>query len=187
MSDAHIIFLHGASSAGKSTLAKSLQARIELPFWTISIDHLRDAGVLPSARIASGEFRWRDMRAAFFSGFHRSLAAYAGAGNNLIVEHVLDTRGWHRELAQLLAPFDLLFVGVHASLADLARREAARGDRQVGSAERDFHNIHRGLTYDVEVSSSERTVAENVETVLDSWRRHGPSRFFDVPGDDGGD
>lgn len=46
----HIIFLHGASSSGKSTIARSLQAKIEKPFWHISIDHLRDSGVLPSAR-----------------------------------------------------------------------------------------------------------------------------------------
>jgi chloramphenicol 3-O-phosphotransferase len=50
---AQIIFLHGASSSGKSTIAKALQARIEKPFWHISIDHLSDAGVLPTERMAS--------------------------------------------------------------------------------------------------------------------------------------
>lgn len=181
MANGHIIFLHGASSAGKSTLARALQARIELPFWTISIDHLRDAGVLPSARIKSGEFRWREMRPAFFSGFHRSLAAYAEAGNNLIVEHILDTDGWHRELATLLAPFDVCFVGLHAALPDLVQREAARGDRQIGSAEQDFHTLHRAFRYDVEVSSSTRPVEENVATVLEAWRRRTRSRFFELP------
>lgn len=180
MSDARIIFLHGASSSGKSTLARALQARIELPFWTISIDHLRDAGVLPSARIASGEFRWREMRPAFFSGFHRSLAAYAETGNNLIVEHIIDTPGWHQELATLLAPFDVFFVGVHAALADLVRREAARGDRQVGSAEHDFNTLHRDFRYDCEVSSTGRTVDDNVTAVLEAWRTRTRSRFFEV-------
>jgi len=179
MSDARIILLHGASSSGKSTLARALQARIELPFWTISIDHLRDAGVLPSARIASGEFRWREMRPAFFSGFHRSLRAYAEAGNNLIVEHILDTTGWHEELTGLLEPFDLFFSGVHAALPDLVRREAARGDRPDGSAEHDFHNLHQGFSYDLEVSSCTRTVDENVSIVLDAWRRRRRSRFFE--------
>lgn len=181
MSDASIIFLHGASSSGKSTLARALQAKIEKPFWHVSIDHLRDAGVLPSARIKSGEFRWPEMRPAFFSGFHRSLAAYAETGNNLIVGHILDTQGWHRELATLLAPFELCFVGVHAALPDLVRREAARGDRPIGSAEQDFHTLHRGFRYDVEVSSSIHSVEENVETVLAAWRRRTTSRFFEVP------
>ena len=127
-----IIFLHGASSSGKSTIARSLQARIEEPFWHISIDHLRDAGVLPSARIKNGEFNWSAMRAAFFNGFHQSLAAYAHAGNNLILEHILDTDGWQEELGKLLVPCDVFFVGVHCSLEELIRREAERGDRRGG-------------------------------------------------------
>ena len=30
------------------------------------------------------------MRGPFFAGFERSLAIYAGAGNNLIVEHIIE-------------------------------------------------------------------------------------------------
>jgi chloramphenicol 3-O-phosphotransferase len=51
-----MILLNGASSSGKSSLARAVQATIDRPFWHISIDHLRDSGVLPSARIKSGEF-----------------------------------------------------------------------------------------------------------------------------------
>ena len=109
----HIIFLHGASSSGKSTLARALQAKIELPFWHISIDHLRDAGVLPSERFRRGDFDWPALRPAFFEGFHRSLAAYAGAGNNLILEHILDDERWLPGLQSLFSPFDVYFIGVH--------------------------------------------------------------------------
>lgn len=115
---AQIIFLHGASSSGKSTIAKALQARIEKPFWHISIDHLRDAGVLPTERFRSGDFRWADVRAAFFDGFHGSLKAYADAGNDLILEHILDgwMDGWLETLVGLLSGHDVFFVGVHCPL-----------------------------------------------------------------------
>jgi chloramphenicol 3-O phosphotransferase len=177
---ASIIFLHGASSSGKSTLARALQARIETPFWHISIDHLRDAGVLPSARFRSGEFDWKAARKPFFDGFHASLAAYAGAGNNLIVEHILDTPDWQRQLAALLAPFRLLFVAVHCPLGVLEAREAARGDRPAGSAAMDFRTIHVERRYDLEVHSLEGVDA-NADRVLQAWRSaSGRSRFFDV-------
>jgi chloramphenicol 3-O phosphotransferase len=52
-----IIFINGASSSGKSTIARALQARLEDPFWHISIDHLREAQVLPFDRIRSGDFK----------------------------------------------------------------------------------------------------------------------------------
>jgi chloramphenicol 3-O-phosphotransferase len=39
-----------------------------------------------------------------FSGFHRSLAALASAGNNLIVDDVLIERRWLLEAVEELAP-----------------------------------------------------------------------------------
>jgi chloramphenicol 3-O phosphotransferase len=166
---AHVIFLHGASSSGKSTIAKALQARIELPFWHISIDHLRDAGVLPSARFKSGEFAWRDARQAFFNGFHASLAAYAEAGNHLILEHILDTPGWLEDLQKYLQHHDVLFVAVHCPVQLLVEREKQRGDRPLGSAEQDFATIHIGKIYDLELQSSDG-VDVNADRILSAWR-----------------
>jgi chloramphenicol 3-O phosphotransferase len=173
-----IIFIHGASSSGKSTLARVLQGRIELPFWHISIDHLRDSGVLPTSRFRSGEFEWRKARPAFFKGFHASLAAYAEAGNNLIIEHILDQPDWQGELADLLAPYDLFFVALHCPLEELRARELARGDRPAGSAEADFHSIHRNRLYDLELHTADGT-ERNVENLLAAWRNpRGRSCFF---------
>ena len=166
---AHIIFLHGASSSGKSTLARALRAKIDLPFWHISIDHLRDSGVLPTERYDRGDFSWSASRAAFFDGFHSSLGAYADAGNNLIVEHILDTQGWAGDLHRHFAPHDVLFVALHCPLALLIEREGARGDRPAGSAERDFRTIHQDRAYDLELNSEDGTDA-NVKKVLDAWR-----------------
>lgn len=175
-----IIFLHGASSSGKSTLARMLQDRIERPFWHISIDHLRDSGVLPLGRVKAGDFKWRDMRAAFFAGYHASLAAYAAAGNNLIIEHILDTQGWQGELAGLFQPFDVLFVALHCPVDELRRRELARGDRPVGSAEQDAMTIHEGRRYDLELQARDG-VEENAARVMAAWRRERvASAFFEV-------
>ena len=164
-----IIFLHGASSSGKSTLARGVQARIGEPFWHISIDHLRDSGVLPTARFKSGEFDWKAARAPFFDGFHRSLAAYAAAGNNLVLEHILDRDGWLDELARLLAPFDVFFVGVHCPLPLLIAREQTRGDRPLGSAEQDFKTIHQGKVYDFEVDAA-RDADANIDLLIEAWQ-----------------
>jgi chloramphenicol 3-O phosphotransferase len=175
---ASVIFLHGASSSGKSTLARAIRERAEVPFWHYSIDHLRDSGVLPSERIARGDFAWREMRSSFFEGFHRSIGSFADAGNNLIIEHILDTGGWRKTLAGILAPHDVLFVGLHVPLDELERREAARGDRPVGSAAADYHSVHAGLRYDLELDA-QVDVVHNVERLLAAWRvPRGRSAFF---------
>ncbi|MCF6113112.1 chloramphenicol phosphotransferase CPT family protein [Mesorhizobium muleiense] len=164
-----IIFLHGASSSGKSTIARSLQAKIEKPFWHISIDHLRDSGVLPSARFKSGDFVWAEAKPAFFQGFHASLAAYAHAGNNLILEHILDQGEWLDDLRHLLEPFDVYFVGIYCPLPMLIAREYARGDRPRGSAQADFETIHIGKSYDLEVQSQDGP-DHNANLILEGWR-----------------
>lgn len=172
-----IILLNGASSSGKSSLARAVQARIEEPFWHISIDHLRDAGVLPTTRIRSGEFQWSAMRDAFFEGFEQSLLAYVRCGNNLIVEHIMESRDWLLRLVRLLAGQDVFFVGLHCELAELERREIARGDRKVGDARRDFHLIHSYCRYDAELDSAVPPEL-NADRLIAAWRRRTtPSAF----------
>ncbi len=149
-------------------LARALQARIEKPFWHISIDHLRDSGVLPTQRFRSGEFDWRKARPAFFDGFHASLAAYAEAGNDLILEHILDTEGWLETLRRLFARHDVLFVAIHCPLDLLVAREKARGDRPAGSARQDFETIHIGKTYDLELDST-HGVDANTARILEAF------------------
>lgn len=172
-----VILLNGASSSGKSTLAQGLQAALDEPFWHFSIDHLIAAKVLPKARIDNAEFPWRTLRPHFFEGFHRCLPALAIAGNNLIVEHIVETEAWMRRLLRLLEPVDVFFVGVHCPLPELERRELERGNRRVGEARADFETTHTFGQYDFEVLSTS-PLDDNVKAVIAAWKtRQRPSAF----------
>jgi chloramphenicol 3-O phosphotransferase len=164
-----VILVNGASSSGKSTLCRALQARLSEPFWHYSIDHFRDTGVLPDQRIASGEFSWADMRPAFFEGFHRCLPALALAGNNLLVEYVVEGKAWLSGLVRLLEPVDVFFVGLHCGIAELERREIHRGDRPLGDAARDYALVHAHCRYDIEVDST-HALEDNVRAIIKAWR-----------------
>jgi chloramphenicol 3-O phosphotransferase len=172
-----VILLNGASSSGKSTLARGLQAKLEIPFWHISIDHLRAAHVLPKSRIESGEFPWKELRPSFFDGFHRCLPALSEGGNNLIVEHIVETLDWMNRLLRLLSHLDVFFVGVHCPLSELERRERERGDRRIGEAKLDYETTHTFGMYDFEVNSTESS-EQNVEKLIHAWNaRQRPSAF----------
>ena len=173
-----VIFLHGASSAGKSTLARALQEALPIPFWHFSIDHFIDSGILPRGRKDDPAFNWSARRPAFFDGFHRCLPALLGAGNNLIVEHIIETQEWSDTLKRLLDPFDVFMVGLHCPLEELERRERERGDRRLGDARRDFLTIHEGCTYDLEFSSTDDLDA-NVVKLIEAWNaRSSHSAWF---------
>lgn len=173
-----IILLNGASSSGKSTLAQDLQATLDEPFWHFSIDHLMAANVLPRARLDSQDFLWRDVRPHFFEGFHRCLPALALAGNNLIVEHIVETEVWLHRLLRLLNQLDVFFVGVHCPLPELERREVERGDRRIGEARTDFETTHAIIgRYDFEVLAT-LPRDENAKAVIAAWKtRQRPSAF----------
>lgn len=145
-----VIFLHGASSSGKSTLAAAIRTAAPRPFLHLSIDHFRDSGAWDPSAYPD----WPAARPAFFSGFHRGAAGFADAGNSVILEHILDTPGWHQELQQLLRAHSVLFIGLRTPLDVLKAREAARGNRPWGSAARDAAHIHEGLSYDLELDGT---------------------------------
>lgn len=173
-----ILFVNGPSSAGKSTLCAALQAALPEPFWHVSIDHLIAARSLPHDRIRSGEFPWKALRPAFFDGFHRTLPALAGAGNHLIVEYIFETEASRDDLVALLSPFDVFCIGLHCPLAELERRERARGDRPIGDARRDFETTHALALYDLELDATD-PLEDNVARVLQAWARRAQPGAFD--------
>ncbi len=166
MSESRIIFLSGTSSAGKTTLAKALQGVLDRPYFHLASDQLVEAGALPGRREEGGRFAWAEVRPRFFAGFHRSLAAYAAAGNCLVVDHVLEHAVWLRECAGLLVPFEVFFVGVHCPLNELERRERARGDRRIGEAAEHLQVVHGFSPYDFEVDTSTHSPRENALRIV---------------------
>jgi chloramphenicol 3-O phosphotransferase len=168
-----IIFLNGASSSGKSTLARALQQTLPEPFLHVSGDHLVASGMLPARRDPAGPFAWwEEMRPRFFAGFHRCLPGLAAAGNDLIAEHVIEFPAWREELARLLAGLDVFMVGVHCDVAEIDRRERARGDRRIGEGrshvEADL--IHTFGPYDLDIDTTHSPGSALAGEVLLAWR-----------------
>jgi len=171
-----VILLNGASSSGKSSLAKALQAALLEPFLHVSSDQLVAAGMLPERRSDGSSFDWwHQVRPRFFAGFHRCVPALAAAGNDLIVDHIIEFRSWRHELAELLADVDVFLVGVHCDLAELDRRERQRGNRRPGEARAHIveNRIHTFGPYDFEVDSSAGITSDLVDSVINAWRRRG--------------
>ena len=178
MAKSKIILLNGTSSSGKSTLAKAIQRDIEEPFWHVASDQFVQARMLPQRRDEGGEFTWQVMRPRFFDAFHRCLPAIASAGNNLIIDHVIEFTSWMHELVDLLIAFDVFFVGIHCPLEELERRERKRGDRTIGEAYDHLQVVHTYGKYDFEVNTMTATPIDNATKIIRAWKgRTAPSAF----------
>lgn len=175
-----IILLHGASSSGKSTLSKALQHAVDEPFLHFASDYL--ALGLPERRDPQGHFPWSgNARSRFFDGFQRCIATLAAAGNDLIVDHVIEFPEWRAGLGLLLRPFDVFLVAVHCSLEEIDRRERSRGDRKIGEGRSHIENdgIHCFGPSDCEVDTTGRRPTEVALEVVRLWRQRSVSVLFD--------
>ena len=185
-----IILINGTSSSGKTTLVKGLQSTLPELWLEMGIDRFAYAlpgrvlgqptwpqlfrYVRPAGR-SDGQFtiETTPLGQRFVSGMHATVAALAGAGLNVVVDHVLLERAWLDECARLWSGFEVLFVGVRCPLDVVLQRELERRDRTLGQAEAQFAVVHRWGIYDVEVDTSvlapDEAVAE-IESALAARR-----------------
>jgi chloramphenicol 3-O phosphotransferase len=164
-----IIIINGPSSSGKTTLALAVQKQLDIPFIRFSFDLFIDHKAFPVEQMRSGMFSWEQMRPFVFRGLHQCLPALATAGNNVIFDHIIETKAWLYELVSLISELDVFFVGLHCSLAELERREIQRGDRRPGEARQDLQTVHSIPTYDLEINS-EDPLEENVPLLIQAWK-----------------
>ena len=170
MKKSRIVILNGVGSAGKGSIAKALQTITAQPFLHVSMDvfcemlpptyfdhpdgfvfdTVQENGKL-SVVIKTGVVGERLLR-----GMRHAIAAMATVGNDIIVDDVmLGTE--NAEYRELLAPFDVYWVGVMASLDVLETRQRERGDRLIGLARWQFDKVHKDMTYDLEIDTSKAT------------------------------
>ena len=190
-----VIVLNGTSSAGKSTLIRALQPRLDGAWLGVGIDTVvfslpraylnpplwgevfryvpAEPGSAAPFRIETGELGLR-----LIDGLHRMVGALADAGLSVIVDHVLLEPGWLPDLAATLAGHDVLFVGVRCPLEVVIERERDRKDRTIGQAAAQFDAVHRAGGYDLEVDTSLLSADEAAVVVADAVARGFPARAF---------
>lgn len=151
-----VIFLNGTSSSGKSSIARELLRSLDEPYFHMAVDsfHAMRANT-PAAPDDLAVVLHRTWR-----GFHRAVAGMAAAGNNVVVDHVLSAEWRLLDCLALLDLRDVVFVGVRCPLAELERRERARGDRPAGLAATQLEQVHAHGVYDVECDTSLSDAAE---------------------------
>ncbi|MEV1024318.1 AAA family ATPase [Streptomyces sp. NPDC050264] len=166
MTAGRIIFLNGTSSSGKSSIARELLDILDDGvFFHMAVDSF---GAMRTRRELGPEELDTALRRTRM-GFHRSIAAMAEVGNDVIVDHVLSEPWRLRDCLAVLPGEDVLFVGVHCPLDELVRREQARGDRPRGLAAHQYDLVHRHGDYDLECdtgAASPRACAERIKDFL---------------------
>lgn len=187
MSNGRILFLQGASSAGKTTLANALQVSLDECWWILEADDI--ARMTPTSDRTGWWNPAPEERphpswdpglrlSRWFDGYFGCLATIAKTGTN-----VMAVGGWLQtsqlqQLAHTLDGLDALCVGVYCPLEELERREILRGDRPSGYARSQHELVHTHAPYDAEVNTVAQTTEEAMSVIRQALAAPPAKPFF---------
>lgn len=166
-----LILLNGTSSAGKSSIVKCLQEKLQSPYLDMGLDKF--LYMLPNHHLKQPLWKevWDHTSAGevgnrLMSGMHHSIKAMLDCGNSVIADHVLIEKNWVSELAELFHDQNAYFIGVHCPLDVVVQRELDRKDRTLGSARVQHPIVHQWAKYDFTIDSSTMTPEEGADRIL---------------------
>lgn len=179
MKTGNVIFLNGSSSAGKTTLAITLQQLLDEPYQHIALDQFRDGmpgryrglnspagtpgdsglNIVPQDKDGQRltHIRFGEHGEQVLRGMRRAIAAFVRAGNHVIIDDLLFKPEYLGDYAEALEGIPAWLIGVRCSLEVVNERETHRTGRFPGTATSHFHEVHahdRGYDLEVDTSSS---------------------------------
>ena len=167
-----ILVLNGASSSGKSSLAVDLQLQApDLQLLHLQLDAFR--AMEPPDYWSAKYSDQAPLRVeALCRAIGKVAAEFARCGQNVVMDHVLTPKACTYLLEELIG-HHVLLVKVECSLDELERREAQRGNRELGLARSQLASVHRACSYDLEIDSTSSPAAELAREVA-AWLRSCP-------------
>lgn len=175
-----IIFLNGCGSAGKTSVAKSIQ-RLSNELWlTFGVDSFIDMipvdkqeqyfKFIPGKNQHGQTIRVKTGPEAtkLFGLMPEFAEMLANKGNNLIIDEVLLDDKNLINYAKQLSRHNVYYIGVFCDLEIMQEREKIRLDRVIGLSADQITRVHesmRGL-YDLKVDTSNSSPLEIAKTIL---------------------
>jgi chloramphenicol 3-O phosphotransferase len=182
-----VIILNGPSAAGKSSLQKSIQRLAPVPYLNVGIDNFFNdlfpdehgkLGVKAETDFGN-DLRWVTIAdnlvylhvgpqgKKIIDGMHKAIAAYAKAGNNVVVDYIMYEQSWMKDLLYELQGCPVYLVGVNVPLDILQAREQARSTSPIGHAGSHYNTVHVGNSYDMWIDNSQDTADEGAMKILE--------------------
>lgn len=158
-----VILLNGASSSGKSTLARSLREYIKdnrkEEYAVISIDDFLDMTVEQPV--------YEDDVFEISQLLCQKALNSLKTGHGVIVDHVITSERIYKQLTEALNEYTLIRVQVTCPLNELEKRERERKDRHAGSAKASREYLYPQKGYDLTLNTFELSLKECSEKICE--------------------
>ena len=165
MKKGYIILLNGVSSAGKTTLSKVIQDKLNVPYYRICCD---DFMHMTPPQILHDDF---DNQLLVTQGImHEVIRLFSDNGQCVVVDDVIlelpDKNDWLYEYSVMLEEYPVMFVHVICPLHELIRRQTERGDRHSDQAQWQLAHTYTDIPYDITVNTFENSTEACAEQII---------------------
>lgn len=169
-----IIFLNGVASAGKTTLAKTLQSRLTEPYYWLNVDvFITFSAENPMEHNPMTYFQeGKDP----ISLYPHVLKLFSDLGVNVIADAAF-TKGQGRNLflaletleksIEMLHEYPIMYVHVTCPIEEMNRREKERGHRNIEQSDHLPTEINPYDIYDITVDTFQNTKEECADKIIE--------------------
>lgn len=187
-----IVILNGASSSGKTTLAKEIMSSCDIPFVQISIDNI--TSVLPNFddlyekhqkkngnTISEFEFYNKIFNPLVFKlikNYHELIVDLAKANINIIADHVFQKIEYLKDCVMTLNGHKVVYIGIKCSIKELQKREIERENRLNGQACQQLEIVHKYDFYDIVMDTTITSPIECAKTICNYLEGNKKSMAF---------
>lgn len=189
-----VIILNGPSASGKSSIQKEFQYIMMPNLWIkLGIDNLFDKP-MPDINLDNLQFwqtknkiRWiertqdknQNSIITLFTGpdgekvaygMNSTIAEYAKAGCNVIVDYIAYKKEWVDDLRNKLKNIKSYWVKVNIPLSILEEREITRSASPKGHARSHYDFVYWDLKYELEVNPGKKNVTEIAKQIKNFFK-----------------
>lgn len=174
MGKGNIIFLNGVASAGKTTLAKTIQSHLAEPYYWLNVDVF--ISFLAENHMQYNPKNYFQEGKDPISLYPHIVKLFSDLGVNVIADAAL-TKGSGRNLylaletlekaIDMLHDYPVLYVHVTCPLEEMQRREKERGHLKIGESEHIHEESNPYDTYDITVDTFNNTKEECADKIIE--------------------
>lgn len=164
MEKGKIILLNGVSSAGKTTLSKVIQSKLNIPYYHICCDDFMN--MTPKHMLLEGF----DSLPITQGIMHEVIRLFSDRGHCVVVDDVIlnlpEYNDWLYEYSVMFEHHSVMFVNVTCPIHELIRRQTVRGDRHPNQAQWQLEHAYIDIPYDLKVDTFEESIEKCADRII---------------------
>ena len=162
-----VLYLNGVTSTGKTTLAKAIQEKADINFYTFSNDTFQQ---MISRKFLTRNY-WGYLSEAIIQAY-KTAKMMSDNGINVIYDGMVlevdELKPHYEQINKIFSDAPFIMVEVFCPLEICKQRNFERGDRGINQSEEQSNIMSKNVKFDISVDTSLNSAEECAKKILES-------------------